>query len=107
MYRQVEYIALRVYIDDCTMEFPPKWDVLTDAVSIAMRVCNDPRNSNDEALDALQNADAVFEVIGTYWDRGRNFSSGTSAERLSFLNVRHEIHLMMLDRGVTSDHYTG
>ena len=102
---QVGYINLRVDIDDCKMNFPPKWGILTDAVTIAMRVCNDNRKSNNAALGALHDADDTFEAIKCCDRGGVNFNSGTFDQRASFINIRNEIHLMMINRGVRSDHY--
>ena len=99
----MEYINLRVYINDCIMSFPPQWGSLTDAVSRAMRVCNDTGKSNDEAIEALRNADDVFQDI-MYSHTQVNLRNGTYEERESFFNRRCEIHSMMIDRGVMSDH---
>jgi hypothetical protein len=85
------------------MKFPPKWEILTYAVSRAIGVCNDTIKSEDDALDALRIADATFEAI-MFWDEGKNFSSGTVEERISFIKMRSEIHLMMIKRGVTSNY---
>ena len=85
------------------MNFPPKWEILTYNVSRAIGVCNDPTKSNDEALQVLRQASDTFEEI-VLWGRGTNFNSGTFQERMSFINMRHEIHLHMISRGVTPDH---
>ena len=101
--RQEGYIKLRVCIDYCIMNFPPKWEILSYAVSKAMGVCDDTSKSNDEALDALRYADDTFDAV-MLWGPAVNFGSGTLKERLYFINQRHEIHLMMIDRGVTCFH---